>query len=137
MFTCYCHSQLTSLTGNAAPAATDVEVTRDQSSAGTRTVMDPEVVAELAIMRGEYLTLLCTPQMTFFLAVLAAKERELQTLQDAAAGSPKDYPHIERPAKIGNLQADMHLANDDETYTSFSVSFFFLPKRTVTDLCIL
>jgi len=52
MFTCYCHSQLTSLTGNAAPAATDVEVTQDQSSTGTCTVMDPKVTAELAIMQG-------------------------------------------------------------------------------------
>jgi len=70
-----------------------------------------------------------------FLGLLAGKDREINALREAAAG-PKDYPHVERPAKIGNLQAAMSLKNDDKTYTYFSVSFFF-SKHPVTELCVL
>ncbi len=65
MFTCYCHSQLTALTGDAAPAATGAEAPRDQSPAGAGTVTDPNVAADFAILRGECSTLLSTPEMNF------------------------------------------------------------------------
>ena len=127
MFTCHCHSQLTALTGDTAPAATDAEVPQDQSPAGTQTgtVMDPEVAADIAILRGECSTLLYTSNK-LFLGLLSAKEREIQTLREAAAANPKDYPHIERPAKIKNLQAAMSLKNDDRTYTHFCMGFLFI-----------
>ena len=65
MFTCYCHSQLTALTGDAAPAATGAEAPRDQSPAGAGTVTDPNVAADFAILQGECSTLLSTPEMNF------------------------------------------------------------------------
>lgn len=66
MSTCYCHSQLTALTGYAAPAAAVSEASRDsspvesavesavESPTETRTVMDSEVAAELASLRGKF-----------------------------------------------------------------------------------
>src|SRR5260221_13974151 len=57
MFTCYCHSQLTALTGDAAPAATAAEAPRDQSPAGAGTFTDPKFPPDFASFRGDGSTL--------------------------------------------------------------------------------
>lgn len=63
----------------------------------------------------------------FYLVQLAVKTHELKEAQDAAAAgrfrSCRDYPHIQRPTRIGNLQVAMGLEGNDDKYRSFCVSF--------------
>jgi hypothetical protein len=54
-------------------------------------------------------------------------KRELKEAQFAVAdSSDKKHSLIERPKKLGNLQAEMSLADNWRLYHAFCVSFFFL-----------
>ncbi len=65
MLTCYCHPRLTTPTG-AAPVAVS-EVSQDLSPVETDTVMSPEVAAELASLHGEYSPcFVCASKINFF-----------------------------------------------------------------------
>ncbi|KAI0264815.1 hypothetical protein BGY98DRAFT_581142 [Russula aff. rugulosa BPL654] len=44
---------------------------------------------------------------------------ELKRVQEKAARAASTEDTVERPSKIGNLQADMSLANDDMAYVQF------------------
>ncbi len=60
------------------------------------------------------------------MAQLAALNHKLKLVREkAAGGSNKELAQIERPDKIGNLQAAMVLMNNPQTYHMFCVSFFF------------
>jgi hypothetical protein len=60
-----------------------------------------------------------------------------KTAQGIAAGSSSTSLRIECPKKVGRLQDELGLANDNNLYRMLIVSFFFFAKYTVTDSCLL
>jgi hypothetical protein len=59
-----------------------------------------------------------------FLVQVASLKRELREAQLAADSPNTTHPPVECPKKIRNLQAEMSLANDGQTYYLFCVSVF-------------
>ena len=113
-------------TGNAA------EVPQDPSPVVIETAREMELSAELAIACGEYSSCFVdasTIDYSYFLARLAMTNQELQVAQNAAAGhAHMVIPRVNCLAKIGNLQAAMHLKNDYFKFHEFQVSSFFSCK---------
>ena len=69
----------------------------------------------------------------YFLAQLVAMKLELKRVQEKAARAASTEDTVERPSKIGNLQADMSLANDDMAYVQFRVSSLSFLLSIVTN----
>jgi hypothetical protein len=62
----------------------------------------------------------------FILAQLAMLRHKLKVTREAATiGSDKELVRVKRPDKAKNIQNQMSLTDDDETYHNLCVSFFF------------